>query len=107
MTDTFDRLGGVRKVARLAAVSTTTAYNWRERGLGIPALRCPFLELHSNGSVRVEEMRSDAPWARVPDPNWPHPKGRPVLDPCGVHGTNADALSKPRVKKKPPTKGEA
>lgn len=25
-------------------------------------------------------MRPDVVWARVPDPGWPHPDGRPCID---------------------------
>ena len=28
----------------------------------------------------VEELRPDVHWIRVPDPDWPHPQGRPAID---------------------------
>lgn len=31
--------------------------------------------------VTCEELLADVPWFRIPDPSWPNPKGRPVIDP--------------------------
>lgn len=49
-------------------------------GKPIPHERCPDIERISDGEVTVEEQRPDLPWLRIPDPNWPHPGGRPLLD---------------------------
>jgi hypothetical protein len=44
--------------------------------------RCPAIERATDGRVTVEELRPDLAgrWYRIPDPAWPHPKGRPLLD---------------------------
>lgn len=38
------------------------------------------IEQASVGAVTVEELRPDIRWHRIPDPNWPHPAGRPLVD---------------------------
>jgi len=51
---------------------------WRKRG--IPQERCPAIERATQATVTVETLRPDVHWARIPDPAWPHPAGRPVID---------------------------
>ena len=46
----------------------------------IPDALCPAIEFASGGLVRVEEQRPDLTWIRIPDPKWPHPHGRPLID---------------------------
>jgi hypothetical protein len=46
----------------------------------IPEAKCALIEMHTDGMSTCEENRPDLSWARIPDPNWPHPAGRPVLD---------------------------
>lgn len=41
---------------------------------------CVEIERNSAGAVSCEELRPDLPWSRVRHPEWPHKKGRPVLD---------------------------
>jgi hypothetical protein len=38
------------------------------------------IEQATFGAVTCEELRPSEPWRRIPDKNWPNPKGRPVLD---------------------------
>ncbi len=74
----IDQLGGVSAVARMTGVSAPTAHAYRQRG--IPAERCPAIERATQGAVAVETLRSDVQWSRIPDPDCPHPAGRPVID---------------------------
>lgn len=37
-------------------------------------------ERESGGLVAVESVLPSPHWVRLPDPSWPHPEGRPVLD---------------------------
>ncbi len=74
----IDSLGGVSAVARMTGVSPPTAHAYRHRG--IPPERCPAIERATQGAVAVETLRSDVQWSRIPDPAWPHPAGRPVID---------------------------
>lgn len=41
---------------------------------------CVAIERATSGVVTVEELRPDGAWMRVPDADWPHPEGRPLLD---------------------------
>ena len=74
----IDNLGGTSAVARMAGVSAPTAHAYRNRG--IPPERCPAIERATQCAVVCESLRPDVAWARIPDPDWPHPAGRPVLD---------------------------
>lgn len=74
----IDQLGGVSAVARVCGVSAPTAHAYRQRG--IPPERCPAIERATQATVTVETLRPDVHWARIPDPAWPHPAGRPVID---------------------------
>lgn len=38
------------------------------------------IERHSQGRVPVEESPCNSKWVRVPDPDWPHPQGKPLED---------------------------
>lgn len=55
---------------------------WLTGVRAVPPDRCPAIERATDGRVTVEELRPDLAgrWYRVPDPDWPHPKGRPLLD---------------------------
>lgn len=77
-SETIDRLGGTSAVARMAGVSAPTAHAYRHRG--IPPERCPAIERATGAFFVCEALRPDVAWARIPDPEWPHPAGRPVLD---------------------------
>ncbi|MEN9420199.1 MAG: hypothetical protein RI988_3820 [Pseudomonadota bacterium] len=74
----IDSLGGTSAVARMAGVSAPTAHAYRHRG--IPPERCPAIERATHGATLCESLRPDVCWARIPDPTWPHPAGRPVID---------------------------
>lgn len=45
-----------------------------------PEVRCPAIERESGGRITVSDLRADVVWQRVPDPDWPHPDGRPCID---------------------------
>jgi DNA-binding transcriptional regulator YdaS (Cro superfamily) len=74
----IDQLGGPTAVARMVGCRVPSVIEWRKRG--IPADRCPAIERATSGAVTVEVLRPDAAWSRIPDPSWPHPAGRPVID---------------------------
>jgi DNA-binding transcriptional regulator YdaS (Cro superfamily) len=74
----IDQLGGPTAVARMVGCRVPSVIEWRKRG--IPADRCPAIERATLGAVTVEVLRPDAAWSRIPDPAWPHPAGRPVID---------------------------
>ena len=74
----IDQLGGPTAVASMVGCRVPSVIEWRKRG--IPADRCPAIERATQGAVTVEVLRPDAAWSRIPDPAWPHPAGRPVID---------------------------
>jgi len=53
---------------------------WASGERPVPLERCPDIERATNGQVTCEELSPLQPWHRIPDPTWPHPDGRPVLD---------------------------
>lgn len=53
---------------------------WKTGRRPIPDDRCPEIEYQSGGAMTCEELRFDLCWYRVPDPDWPHPEGRPLVD---------------------------
>lgn len=73
---TVQDLGGPTAVARMVRLSVPTVHGWK----AIPEHHCPTIERATNGRWVCEQLRPEAPWLRVPDKKWPHPKGRPVLD---------------------------
>lgn len=78
MPDLIDKLGGPTVVARMCDVRVPSVIDWRRSG--IPRDRCPDIERASGGKVTCDEMRPEVAWVRVPDPDWPHPGGRPCID---------------------------
>ena len=61
----------------MVGVRPPSVVGWR--GV-VPAERCPAIERATEGRVACEALRPDVRWARVPDPLWPHPGGRPCID---------------------------
>jgi hypothetical protein len=67
-------------LGRAIGVPAQTVRDWITRRRQMPCRHCPSIEVATGGLLVVEHLRPDAPWLRMPDPNWPHPAGRPVLD---------------------------
>ena len=67
-------------IAAQLGVTRAAVSQWFAAGSRPPLDRCPAIERATGGRVTCEELRGDVQWARVPDPNWPHPGGRPCLD---------------------------
>lgn len=79
MSTVIHALGGPSAVARILGIKAPSVCGWGDRP---PPDRCPALERATSGRVTCEEMRPDIRWTRVPDPHWPHPGGRPCIDPA-------------------------
>lgn len=77
----IEQLGGTAEVARMTEVAQPSVTRWKKSG--IPAERCPRIELAKRGQTTVEQLRPDVRWIRVPDPNWPNALGRPCIDVIG------------------------
>ncbi len=84
LRDFLDSLprGGVAQLARALPVSTVYLHQIAVRQDGREPSRelAVDIERETEGVVPVEEMRPQDTWVRVPDPNWPNPAGRPLLD---------------------------
>lgn len=76
--------GGPAKVAKELGVSVQAVCFWRDGERKLPEFACPTLERMTSGRFTCEALREGAPWHRIPDPTWPHPKGRPLLDPAAA-----------------------
>lgn len=88
LKDAITRAGGLSAFARRIPAKQQEVWNWLN-GRPIPANRCPAIELADQGQTAVEELRPDTCWVRVPDPAWPHPKGRPCIDVAAAAGRAA------------------
>lgn len=73
-------LGGYGALAKAAGVTSPAVSQWLTRHRPLPAERCPAIERATAGRVLCEQLRPDVRWQRVPDPDWPHPEGRPCID---------------------------
>lgn len=73
--------GGQSALARGCGVVQQVVWNWLNRSAGrVPPEHCPAIERATAGRVTADELRPDVIWVRVPDPEWPHPAGRPCID---------------------------
>lgn len=66
-----------------ARCRTTIGYLRKAVSVGqqLKPLTCALIEFESGGVVPVEDISlPETSWTRVPDPAWPHPAGRPLLD---------------------------
>lgn len=80
IVEACSRLGGAASLARALGVTPSMVTQWTRGVRPVAPERCPFIELATDGQVPCESLRPDVAWARIPDPDWPHPAGRPVLD---------------------------
>lgn len=67
-------------IAKAIGVSPVMVTQWANGDKPTPWVRCPAIELATDGQVTAEELCSDVVWQRVKDRDWPHPKGRPCID---------------------------
>jgi DNA-binding transcriptional regulator YdaS (Cro superfamily) len=79
LLEAISRAGTQSKLAALVGgkVRTGHVFYWLSAGV-VPKEHCPAIE--AGTGVTVDELNPDTRWSRIPDPNWPHPGGRPVID---------------------------
>jgi hypothetical protein len=67
------------EIAAALGISRSAVSMWGGR---VPATRRVELErlLFTTKGAQVEDFGVDVVWHRVPDPDWPHPAGRPCID---------------------------
>lgn len=80
MSELITTLGGPTAVARMLGIKPPSVIGWGGR---VPAERCPAIERAVYPRTSCEQLRPDVRWVRVPDPDWPHPDGRPCVDVAG------------------------
>lgn len=74
--------GSQSALARKVGCPSQLMWQWQAGVRQVPAERCPTIERATSAAVTCEELRADVRWHRVPDPGWPHPQGRPLIDPA-------------------------
>jgi DNA-binding transcriptional regulator YdaS (Cro superfamily) len=72
--------GSGRRIAAHVGVTPGAISQWAAGTKSCPVERCALVERATGGAVRVEDLRPDVVWARVPDPSWPNTAGRPLPD---------------------------
>ncbi|WP_353233346.1 YdaS family helix-turn-helix protein [Diaphorobacter ruginosibacter] len=68
--------GSQKKLASIVNKAQGHVSHWLANGL--PCDYAPAIEKETG--VSVEELCPQTVWLRVPDPLWPHPGGRPLID---------------------------
>lgn len=74
------KLGGKAGLARVLSVTPGAVHQMVSGARPTPPDRCPSIERAVRGEITVQQLRPDVRWVRVPDPDWPHPEGRPCID---------------------------
>lgn len=84
--DQYLKSSGALSVAELrqaiGAKSDAQLRQWQHGYAGrLPSSAyCVSIERATSGAATCEDLRPNEPWRRIPDPDWPNPLGRPVLD---------------------------
>ena len=68
------------ELARHLDVSPSLVNQWIKGARPVPSDKMAAIERATGGAVRVEDFGVQTAWVRVPDKDWPHPKGRPLID---------------------------
>jgi DNA-binding transcriptional regulator YdaS (Cro superfamily) len=72
--------GGPAAVAKEHGSSVQAVCFWRDGARKAPPGLFPLLERMTGGQAVCEQMAPQVTWHRIPDPTWPHPGGRPLID---------------------------
>lgn len=88
MSTPLSDIGTPTEIARMLGIKVPSVIGWNGRP---PAERCPALERGTDARFTVEQLRPDITWTRVPDPDWPHPEGRPCIDVAAPAKATAEA----------------
>jgi len=73
-------MAGQSRLASAIGVTPPAIAEWRKGDRPVPSERCVQIERATNGAATCEELRPDVRWHRIPDPDWPHADGRPLID---------------------------
>ena len=72
-------LGSQTALAAAFGKAQGHASHWVKTGC-VPAAYGPDIERLTGGLVLCEDLCPGTNWVRTPDPSWPHPEGRPLID---------------------------
>lgn len=75
-----EHLGSQSAVAQLLGVTPPAVHQWVAGIRPVPPEHACSIEKATGGLFPVEQVLPEANWHRVKDRNWPHPKGRPLID---------------------------
>lgn len=79
--DTAARIVGTQmSLARALGVTRAAVGQWKIKGRFVPMEHGPDIERLTKGQVSCEALCPQNVWVRIPDPEWPHPAGRPAVD---------------------------
>lgn len=73
--------GSQAELARRVQESPSLINQWVKKRRPIPNDKGPAIEYAVGGVVTVEQLLPLEKWTRIHDERWPHPEGRPVIDP--------------------------
>jgi hypothetical protein len=94
--EVLQKAGGRQALQNSLHVSKQTLSDWRRWG-HVSGKRAPAVEKLTG--LPVERIAPQCKWVRVPDPEWPNPAGRPILDPASEEVPfNTEPPKKPRVR---------
>ena len=74
--------GSKAELARQLGVTPPLINQWIAEIRPVPEKKWIAIELLTGGRVAVERGSPATKWARIADPAWPHPQGRPCIDPA-------------------------
>ncbi|MCA3107246.1 MAG: helix-turn-helix domain-containing protein [Rhodocyclaceae bacterium] len=73
-------VGSFIGLAKRLGVSASMVSQWKAQERPVSPIYACAIERETGGTVTVQNLRPDLNWARLPDADWPHPEGRPLLD---------------------------
>ena len=73
-------LGTQAELCRRIGAHAPDMSRWLKGVRPIPEDACAAIERATGGVCTCEENLPGARWVRVPDPDWPHPDGRPAIE---------------------------
>lgn len=79
-------IGGQSALAKRLGCTPPMVNQWLRSVRPIPRESAAEIERITGGKVSCEDLLPNVAWVRVPDPDWPHPGGRPCVDVAASRG---------------------
>jgi len=74
--------GSQAELARMVGTTPAMMNQWVKGIRPVSDSFCAEIERVVKGAVTVEEISPSTNWHRIKDKTWPHPLGRPLIDPA-------------------------